>query len=150
MVSNHDNQAWGTPPADGNRNWGGVLIGVNWAVFTPALIVVVLRLISRTFFTHNLGWDDFFMVLTEVSSQYSETCEDGGVELTDRAAMEHRRNGVCDDRGSIWTRTAQILHQPRPFRGLSQVQLARLESGHNHACPLQNLYLLFPATDFQI
>ena len=69
MVSNDDNQAWGAYPKDGNRNWGGVLLGVNWAVFTPAFIAVVLRLISRTFFTRNLGWDDFFIVLTEASSR---------------------------------------------------------------------------------
>lgn len=66
MSNNHDNARIGTYPPDGDRNWGGVLLGINWAVFTPALIVVCLRLYSRAWFTHNLGWDDLFMVITEV------------------------------------------------------------------------------------
>ena len=66
-MSNKDYYQVGAPPPDGDRNWAAILIGVNWAVFTPALFVVCGRLVSRTFFSRNLGWDDFVMVLTEVS-----------------------------------------------------------------------------------
>ncbi|KAL8789922.1 MAG: hypothetical protein Q9195_006583 [Heterodermia aff. obscurata] len=57
----------GTPPASGgaNRNLGPIIVGINWMVFGPSTIMVGLRLITRTWITHNLGWDDWVMLLTQ-------------------------------------------------------------------------------------
>ncbi|KAL9128788.1 MAG: hypothetical protein Q9217_002597 [Psora testacea] len=57
-----------TPPPERDRNLGPVLIGVNWAVFGPSWIFVILRLITRIWISHNFGWDDAVMVLAQVRS----------------------------------------------------------------------------------
>ena len=51
----------------GDSNFGPMLIGVNWAIFGPATILVCLRLITRIWITHNFGWDDAVIGLTQVS-----------------------------------------------------------------------------------
>lgn len=53
-------------PSTGDRNLGPMLIAVNWAVFGPATILVCLRLITRIWITHNFGWDDAVIGLTQV------------------------------------------------------------------------------------
>ena len=53
-------------PSTGDRNLGPLLIAVNWAVFGPATILVCLRLITRIWITHNFGWDDAVIGLTQV------------------------------------------------------------------------------------
>lgn len=55
-------------PSAGDRNLGPMLIVVNWAVFGPATILVCLRLITRICITHNFGWDDAVIAITQVSS----------------------------------------------------------------------------------
>ena len=55
-------------PSTGDRNLGPMLIGVNWAVFGPATILVCLRLMTRIWITHNFGWDDAVIALTQVSA----------------------------------------------------------------------------------
>ena len=55
-------------PSTGDRNLGPMLLGVNWAVFGPATILVCLRLITRIWITHNFGWDDAVIGLTQVSA----------------------------------------------------------------------------------
>ena len=54
--------------SEGDRNLGPLLIGLNWAVFGPATILVCLRLITRIWITHNFGWDDAVIGLTQVSA----------------------------------------------------------------------------------
>lgn len=56
-----------TPPASGgaNRNLGPIIVGINWMVFGPSTIMVGLRLITRTWITRNLGWDDIVMLITQ-------------------------------------------------------------------------------------
>ena len=54
-------------PSVGDRNLGPMLIGVNWAVFGPATILVCLRLMTRIWITRNFGWDDAVIALTQVS-----------------------------------------------------------------------------------
>ena len=55
-----------TIPSSGDTNFGPVLIGVNWAVFSPSTILVFLRVITRIWITHNFGWDDAVIVLAQV------------------------------------------------------------------------------------
>lgn len=64
----------GEPPASGgaNKNLGPIIVGINWMVFGPATIMVGLRLITRTWITHNLGWDDHVMLLTQVAHLQAE------------------------------------------------------------------------------
>ena len=50
----------------GDRNLGPVLLGINWAVFSPSTIIVCLRVITRIWITHNFGWDDAIIVLAQV------------------------------------------------------------------------------------
>ena len=66
-MSNKDQYDVGLPPTDGDKNYGGILIGVNWAVFIPATFFVALRIFTRVKISHNLGWDDAMMVFTAVS-----------------------------------------------------------------------------------
>ena len=66
-MSNKDQYDVGTPPAGGDKNFGGILIGINWAVFGPANIFVALRVYTRLRISHNLGWDDGMIVLAQVS-----------------------------------------------------------------------------------
>ncbi|MCJ1456488.1 hypothetical protein MMC28_006849 [Mycoblastus sanguinarius] len=52
-------------PSTGDRNLGTVLIGVNWAVFGPSIIIVCLRLVTRIWITRNFGWDDAMIALAQ-------------------------------------------------------------------------------------
>ena len=61
----------GPPPPDGNRNLDSVLIGVNWAVFGPSWIAVILRTITRIWISRNFGWDDAVMLITQVRTLYT-------------------------------------------------------------------------------
>lgn len=61
-------------PSSGDRNLGPMLIGVNWAVFGPATILVCLRLITRIWITHNFGWDDAVIALTQVRRSFQLQC----------------------------------------------------------------------------
>ena len=54
--------------SEGDRNFGPMLIGINWAIFGPATILVCLRLITRIWITRNFGWDDAVIALTQVSA----------------------------------------------------------------------------------
>ena len=56
-----------TVSSAGDRNLGPILIGVNWAVFGPSTIIVCLRLITRIWITHNIGWDDVTILLAQVT-----------------------------------------------------------------------------------
>lgn len=60
-------------PSTGDTNLGPMLIGVNWAIFGPATILVCLRLITRIWITHNFGWDDAIIALTQVSTPTHNT-----------------------------------------------------------------------------
>ena len=63
----------------GDRNLGPMLIGVNWAIFGPATILVCLRLITRICITHNFGWDDAVIAITQVSPPAYEIAEQIGM-----------------------------------------------------------------------
>lgn len=55
-----------TIPSSGDTNLGRVILGVNWAVFSPSTILVCLRVITRIWITHNFGWDDAVIILAQV------------------------------------------------------------------------------------
>ena len=55
-----------------------MLIGVNWAIFGPATILVCLRLITRIWITHNFGWDDAVIGITQVSILFYTAALPGG------------------------------------------------------------------------
>lgn len=55
-----------TIPSSGDTNLGPVILGVNWAVFSPSTILVCLRVITRIWITHNFGWDDAVIILAQV------------------------------------------------------------------------------------
>ena len=71
-------------PSTGDRNLGTVLIGVNWAVFGPSIIIVCLRLVTRIWITRNFGWDDAMIALAQVSKAISL---DHASYLTDTQAV---------------------------------------------------------------
>ena len=66
-MSNNDQYDVGTRPLDGDKNYGGILVGINWAVFVPANIFVALRIYTRVKISHNIGWDDGMIALAQVS-----------------------------------------------------------------------------------
>ena len=55
-----------TIPSSGDTNLGPVILGVNWAVFSSSTILVCLRMITRIWITHNIGWDDAVIILAQV------------------------------------------------------------------------------------
>ena len=68
-------QEGGLPPPDGNRDLGPTLVGVNWAVFGPSWIFVILRSITRIWISRNFGWDDAVMVFAQVSEAHIPDCK---------------------------------------------------------------------------
>ena len=54
------------PPADGDRDHYRMLLAVIWVEASIGAIVMVARLATRTFIARNLGWEDFWMVITWV------------------------------------------------------------------------------------
>jgi len=62
-----------TIPSSGDRNLGPLILGLNWAIFSPSTILVCLRLITRIWITHNFGWDDATILLAQVSEDYPKS-----------------------------------------------------------------------------
>lgn len=62
-----------TIPSSRDTNFGPATIGVNWAVFGPSTIdlLVSLCLVTRVWITHNFGWDDAVILLAHVGGQIS-------------------------------------------------------------------------------
>ena len=58
-----------TISSSGDTNLGPVIIGVNWAVFSPSTTLVCLRVITRIWITHNFGWDDAVIILAQVGEE---------------------------------------------------------------------------------
>lgn len=56
-----------TAPKDGNRNRAVELMTVAWCECAVSMVFVALRMYSRIKITHNLWWDDYFILLTSVS-----------------------------------------------------------------------------------
>ena len=55
------------------RDLGGVILAVDWAVFSPSSIMVCLRMITQLFITRNFGWDDGFIAVAQVSPARFQT-----------------------------------------------------------------------------
>ena len=55
-----------TRPDGGNESQGWALLSVVWALVTAASVTTLLRVFVRTKLTHNMGADDWVMVLTLV------------------------------------------------------------------------------------
>lgn len=67
----------GQPPPGGDRNLGPAVIALNCVVFTSSSLIVILRTVTRIWITHNFGWDDAVMVLTQVQNiVYPSWCAD--------------------------------------------------------------------------
>lgn len=58
--------AIGPPPVGGDRNHGPALLAVSIASATVAFIATSLRILGRTFIVHQVGWDDFTIVIATV------------------------------------------------------------------------------------
>ncbi|KAL8915510.1 MAG: hypothetical protein Q9171_000075 [Xanthocarpia ochracea] len=56
----------GEAPAGGDENLGPTIISINIVVFVASTLVVIIRIYTRLCLTKNFGWDDAFMVLTQV------------------------------------------------------------------------------------
>lgn len=54
------------PPAGGDQNLGPTINAVNWLFTTLATLAVGARLYGRVRLTHNIGWDDFWIVIAIV------------------------------------------------------------------------------------
>lgn len=50
-----------------SQNRGPEILAVSWVFTSLAIIVVSLKLFTRTYILHGLGWDDFFIFLSLVS-----------------------------------------------------------------------------------
>lgn len=105
-MSNYDHFDSGKPPPDGDKNYAGILIGVNWAVFGPATIVVALRVYTRLRISHNIGWDDAMIVLAQVCRSDQDRVT-ASREILTRCDIgrQLRGHGVRDARGPLRPRT---------------------------------------------
>lgn len=54
------------PPPDGNRNRASELVAITWTWCIFSMVFVALRFYSRTRITHNIWWDDWFILITMV------------------------------------------------------------------------------------
>ncbi|KAL8829800.1 MAG: hypothetical protein Q9191_001803 [Dirinaria sp. TL-2023a] len=53
-----------SPPAGGDQNAGRTINAVNWTFTTIAILAVTGRIIGRLALTHNIGWDDFWILVS--------------------------------------------------------------------------------------
>ena len=58
----------GTPPPDGDRNIGSVIIVLQAVFVGICTVLVTARLATRYFVVKKLGWEDLFIVLSLVSA----------------------------------------------------------------------------------
>ncbi|KAL8862515.1 MAG: hypothetical protein Q9178_001013 [Gyalolechia marmorata] len=56
----------GEAPAGGDENLGPTIISINIVVFIASTLIVIIRIYTRLRLTKNFGWDDAFMVLTQL------------------------------------------------------------------------------------
>ena len=60
------------PPLGEDENRGPTINIVNWTFTAVATLCVVLRLFGRLRLTNNVGWDDFWILVSIVSVPISE------------------------------------------------------------------------------
>ena len=58
--------AVGPPPLGGDQNHGPELLAVSLASATVAFIATSLRILARTLLVHQVGWDDFTIIIATV------------------------------------------------------------------------------------
>ena len=121
-MSNHDQFDSGKPPPEGDKNYAGVLIGVNWAVFAPATFVVALRVYTRWRISHNIGWDDAMIVLAQVSIAEEGRTQKEEMMLTEaNVGYQLCGHGLRHARGPLRSWTAQLLPRSQPLYGLPKI-----------------------------
>ncbi|KAI4860380.1 hypothetical protein F4820DRAFT_465718 [Hypoxylon rubiginosum] len=54
--------------ADTKTNYVGTLYAVSWGLGSLVIVVCSARVYGRAFVTHQIGWDDFFMVFGAISA----------------------------------------------------------------------------------
>ena len=57
-----------TPPPGGDFDKAPALLAIVWTEAVVGTAVLALRLFTRIKIVNNLGWDDFWMVITWVTS----------------------------------------------------------------------------------
>ena len=55
-----------TLPPHGDEDQGQRYIGAAWTLVIIALITTVVRVLVRSRLTHNMGWDDYWMIITMI------------------------------------------------------------------------------------
>lgn len=64
-------------PASGNQNRAPGILALTWIGCSISLIVVALRMFTRTVIVRHVGLDDVFIVVTLVSSPLISTVGQG-------------------------------------------------------------------------
>lgn len=60
--------AFGPPPPGGDKNRGSIILALDGIIFGTSWTMVLLRLVTRTWITRNLGWDDATIFFAAVRS----------------------------------------------------------------------------------
>ena len=60
------------PPPGGDENKGPLILAIMWVECTIAILLVCARTFTRVHLVHNLGLDDWTMILSMASKQIKE------------------------------------------------------------------------------
>lgn len=118
-------------PAGGDQNLGPTINAVCWLFTTLATLAVGARIYGRARLTHNLGWDDFWIVVAMVRLSNFLVLHSVRMRLTKTIAeFEYplRSNVFCKCRRRNWK--TSIL--PRPTKDVAghQVEQHSICAGH--------------------
>ena len=58
-----------TPSASGDENQGPTINAILWSFVAVSLLTVLARLFGRIKLTSNVGWDDFWILISMVGLQ---------------------------------------------------------------------------------
>ena len=110
------------------------LIGIV-VVTTLSFIVVMVRLYVRKFLIRELGWDDFFILLAQVSPPPS-TSRKINRKLSLRQAHKLGNNGSLHDDSPVRLRETSPGTSQSANRACEDVQMARHDAGSLHVQPV--------------
>ena len=96
------------PPAGGDRDMGSTINAVNWTFTMVALAAVCARLFGRIKLSRNLGWDDFWIMVSMVrpSVLAASVC----LEKADRSTISAFKHSIHRNGYSKYQRRHRTPH----------------------------------------
>ena len=106
-----------SPPPGGPQNLGPTIDAVNWAFTLVATAAVGARIYAKTKLTHNIGWDDFWILVSIVRlslAYWIQRPNSDRINVDIEPFLYSHLYSMCRER--LWT-TSILLGRPENVAG---------------------------------